>query len=136
MSKRSKSNTLTVREIALVKALVRRGKLIDQEIQAYFTRPGRTVNHARILEIRTARRHADVAAASDRELDTFLDRWPEYDLTTGLHPEDDELLVKAREAMLNAIQNYNNPRAAFRTECFIVLSVIAWTYLLHWHYKK
>lgn len=45
-------------------------------------------------------------------------------------------MVKAREAMLHAIEGYNNPRAHFRTECFIVLAVVAWTYLLHWHFGK
>lgn len=135
MAKRSKENTLTRREVALVKALVARGGLTDQAIQAYFTRPGRTINHARILEIRTVLRHADVPAASEKELKAFLERWPEHDVVTGLHSEDDELVVKAREAMLNAIQGYNNPRAVFRTECFIVLAVIAWTYLLHWHFR-
>ena len=38
--------------------------------------------------------------------------------------------------MLNAIGGYNSPRTLFRTECFIVLAIIAWTYLLHWHYGK
>lgn len=135
-TKRSKANTLTRREVALVKALIARGGLNDQEIQAYFTRPGRTINHARVLEVRTGKRHASIPAASERELNAYLGAWPEYDVATGLHPEDDELVVKAREAMLNAVQGYNNPRAFFRTECFIVLAVVAWTYLLHWHYRR
>ncbi len=46
------------------------------------------------------------------------------------------LLAKAREAMLQAVQTFNNPLVTFRTESFIVLSMIAWTYLLHAHYKK
>jgi hypothetical protein len=136
MTKRSRYNTLEPAEVALVKAMLRRGDLADQSIQAYFTRPGRTVNHARIHEIRQGKRFLAVPAASDRELEAFLARWPEHDAQTGLHPDGDELVVKAREAMLNAIQGYNNPRAVFRSECFIVLAIIAWTYLLHWHFKK
>ncbi len=46
------------------------------------------------------------------------------------------LLGKAREAMLQAVQTFNSPLVTFRTESFIVLSMIAWTYLLHAHYKK
>ncbi len=135
-SKRNRSNTLTQREVALVKAMISKGELNDQAIQSYFTRPGRTVNHARILEVRAGKRHTNVAPANDHELKTFLASWPEHDYVTGLHPEDDERVVKAREAMLNAIQSYNNPRSFFRSECFIALAIIAWTYLLHWYFKK
>ena len=37
--------------------------------------------------------------------------------------------------MLSAIQIYNNPLISFKTESFIVLSLIAWTYLLHAYYR-
>lgn len=47
-----------------------------------------------------------------------------------------ELLVKSREAALNAVQSFNNPLTTFKTETFIVLMVIAWMYLLHAYYKK
>ena len=109
MPRRVHPNALTVSEVALVKAMIQAGNRTDQEIQAYFTRPNRNINHARILEIRQSRRHSEVPAASSLELSAFLQRWPEHDHVTGLHPIDDELVVKAREAMLNAIQVYNNP---------------------------
>jgi hypothetical protein len=47
-----------------------------------------------------------------------------------------ELLAKPREAALNAAQTFNNPLTTFRTETFIVLMVIAWTYLLHAYYRR
>ena len=47
-----------------------------------------------------------------------------------------ELLSKSREAALNAVQTFNNPLTAFKAETFIVLMVIAWTYLLHAHYRQ
>ncbi|MBD1364435.1 DUF3644 domain-containing protein [Mucilaginibacter sp. ZT4R22] len=47
----------------------------------------------------------------------------------------EELLTKSREAMLNAVQTFNNPNIKFKSESFIVLSVIAWTYLLHAYYR-
>ncbi len=37
--------------------------------------------------------------------------------------------------MLAAVQIYNNPLITFKTESFIVLSMIAWTYLLHAYYR-
>lgn len=46
-----------------------------------------------------------------------------------------ELVKKSRESMFAAIQTYNNPSAQFRSESFLVLMVIAWTYLLHAYYR-
>ncbi len=46
-----------------------------------------------------------------------------------------ELLDKSKEAMLSAVQIYNNPNINFKSETFIVLLVISWTYLLHAYYK-
>ncbi len=47
-----------------------------------------------------------------------------------------ELLRKSKEAMLAAVQIFNNPNMQFKSESFIVLSIIAWTYLLHAHYHE
>jgi len=47
----------------------------------------------------------------------------------------EELLTKSREAMLCAVQIFNNPIIVFKSESFIVLSNIAWTYLLHAYYR-
>lgn len=48
----------------------------------------------------------------------------------------DELVQKSREAMLTAVQIFNNPQIDFKSELFIVTNVIAWTYLLHAYYRK
>jgi hypothetical protein len=47
-----------------------------------------------------------------------------------------ELLAKSREAVLNAVQTFNNPLTRFKTETFIVLMVIGWMYLIHAYYRK
>lgn len=47
-----------------------------------------------------------------------------------------ELLTKSREAALAAVQIFNSPLITFKSEIFIVLMNIAWTYLLHAHYRK
>ena len=47
-----------------------------------------------------------------------------------------ELLLKSREAALNAVQSFNNPLTVFKAETFIVLMNIAWTYLLHAYYRR
>ena len=46
-----------------------------------------------------------------------------------------QLVRSSREAALAAIQAYNNPLITFKTETFIVLMMIAWTYLLHAYYR-
>jgi hypothetical protein len=48
----------------------------------------------------------------------------------------EELLIKSREAMLSAVQIFNNPSIHFKSETFIVLSNIAWMYLLHAYYRE
>lgn len=47
-----------------------------------------------------------------------------------------ELVTKSREAALAAVQIFNNPQIQFKSELFIVTMNIAWTYLLHAHYRK
>ena len=46
-----------------------------------------------------------------------------------------ELVAKSREASLNAIRVFNDPQVSFKSETFIVLMTIAWTYLLHAYYR-
>jgi len=47
----------------------------------------------------------------------------------------DELLTKSKEAALSAVKIFNDPLIHFKSETFIVLMIIAWTYLLHAHYR-
>ena len=47
-----------------------------------------------------------------------------------------ELLVKSKEACLSAIQIFNNPNITFKSETYIVLMIIGWTYLLHAYYRS
>jgi hypothetical protein len=46
-----------------------------------------------------------------------------------------ELVKKSREAALASVQIYNNPTITFKSESFIVLAIISWTYLLHAYYR-
>ncbi|MEE4538887.1 MAG: DUF3644 domain-containing protein, partial [Erythrobacter sp.] len=124
-------------EIALIKAMMADGRWPnDQDILAYFTRPTRSVNHRAISEIRTGKKHAAVKAAPPDELEAFLTSWPEIDPETGLSLRGDELLIKAREAMIAAVHTFNSAGLTFRSELFIVTAVIAWTYLLHAWFKR
>ncbi len=129
-------NKLERWEVAIIKAMMAtRPRKNDQDILAYFTRPTRSVNHGRIKDIRDGKTHTAVAAATEKELADFLEAWPNVD-GNGLHLIGDELLIKSREAMLHAVQGFNNPRAFFKSEVFIVTAVIAWTYLMHAHFRR
>lgn len=46
-----------------------------------------------------------------------------------------ELVVKSRESALAAIRTFNDPQVTFKSETYIVLMIIAWTYLLHAYYR-
>lgn len=132
---RRSGNKLEKWEVSLVKAMLTKN-YVPQDIQAYFSRPTRSINHARISEIRDETKHKSVKASTEAELDRFLAAWPNIDPTTGLHHQGDELLVKAREAMIAAVHTFNSAGLYFRAELFIVTSIIAWTYLLHAYYKR
>ena len=45
------------------------------------------------------------------------------------------LLTQSQDSALAAIQVFNNPLMRFKSEAFIVMMNIAWTYLLHAHYR-
>jgi hypothetical protein len=137
MAVRKRGNTLEKWEIALIKAMVAKGDWPnDQDILAYFTRPTRSVNHRAIAEIRKNEKHAAVKAASADDLAGFLPTWPDIDPQTGLSIRGDELLIKAREAMIAAVHIFNGAGLTFRAELFIVTSVIGWTYLLHAWFRR
>lgn len=136
MPKRQRYNALERWEIAIVKAMLNRGDYNDQDILAYFTRPTRSVNHRVISEIRTEAKHKLLRPASADELDEFLATWPNVDPDTGLSLRGDELLIKAREAMIAAVHIFNGAGLTFRAELFVVTAIIAWTYLLHAWFKR
>ena len=136
MARRSRGRNFEKWEAAIVKAMLARGGYSDQDILAYFTRPTRSVNHRVISEIRTGVQFAATKTASDEDLDGFLLAWPEVDLQTGLNLHGDELLIKAREAMIAAVHTFNGAGLNFRAELFIVTAIIAWTYLLHAFFKR
>lgn len=108
----------------------------DQDILAHFTRPTRSINHRAISEIRSNSKHAKETLATPDELRDFLVTWPDVDPETGLSLRGDELLIKAREAMIAAVHTFNSAGLSFRAELFIVTAIIAWTYFLHAWFKR
>ena len=137
MAIRKRGNALEKWEIALIKAMIAKGDWPnDQDILAYFTRPTRSVNHRAIAEIRKVEKHAGVKPATTEALGEFLTTWPDVDPHTGLSIRGDELLIKSREAIIAAVHIFNSAGLTFRSELFIVTSVIGWTYLLHAWFRR
>lgn len=47
-----------------------------------------------------------------------------------------ELIKQSRESALAAVQIFNNPMITFKSESFIVLTIISWTYLMHAYFRS
>ena len=108
MPTRKRGNALEKWEVAIIKAMIGRdSKANNQDILAYFTRPSRSINHRAISEIKKELKHKAIKAASADELDEYLSTWPDVDAQTGLSARGDELLLKAREAMIAAVNTFN-----------------------------
>lgn len=131
--KKKRGKGLTPEEKKIVKALLEK-KERNQDIQALinFGRKD-TINFARITEVK---QNSKQPKASDEEVRKFKIKKESFDPKTGLNPYDDERLVRSREAMMLAVQVFNNPILHFRMEVFTVLATIAWTYLLHEYYSR
>jgi len=125
---------LTTEEKKIVKALLNK-KWRNQDIQHLLNSGGRkaTVNSARVTAVKQSK---TIEPASDIEVQDFIARKRLFDPVTGLNAIDDERLVRAREAMILAVQVFNGPGFRFKTELFAVLANIAWTYLLHEYYSR
>jgi hypothetical protein len=133
MAVRKRGGGLTAEEKRIVKALLNDGWR-NQDIQA-LVNEGRetTINSARITGVK---QDATIAPANEAVVEFFKLKKRSYDPVTGLNVFDDERLVRAREAMILAVQVFNGPAYHFKTELFAVLSNIAWTYLLHEYYQR
>ncbi len=124
--KKSKDGGLTSEEKSLVKRLLQQG-YIPQDI-VHIVNQGRkkTINIGRISELS---KNTEIAVATDEEVQRYLRIQSSYDPKTLLNPYKDCRLVRAREAMMAAVELFNNPNMCFRIEMFCVLANIAWTYL-------
>ena len=134
---------LTDREVELIKGLLAHTDLNSQEILSIFSFLERNINHREIGAIRTESkpRYADSPTASKAEIQSLLYKASKIGVEAtklGLLPSTDQksMILKAIEIMKSAILIYNNNTLVTRSETFIVLGVIAWTYALHCFYRK
>lgn len=129
----AKGASLTDNEKRIVKALTNAGWK-NQDINAWINvNRTPTVNFGRIA---TVKANPNQAAATQDEVDYFLLHRRAFDPQTGLNRYDDEKLIRAREAMILAVQIFNSPAMKFKTEVFCMLANVAWTYLMHEYYAR
>jgi len=129
---------LSDREVGLIKGLIQHKALNDQQVLAIFSFLDRNFNHREIGAIRkgTKPRYVSIAAATVGEVDALLYQYAKlaalaehlgFYATTYAAAQ----VRKAVEIFKTAVLVYNNNTLSTRSETFIVLSIIAWTYLLH-----
>ncbi len=87
-----------------------------------------TTNSGRISDLK---KDTSIQPCEDEELGRFYREKQSFDLKTGLSVYRDERLIRAREAMILAVQVFNSPTHAFKAEVFSMLTNVAWTYLCH-----
>jgi hypothetical protein len=133
MAVRKREGGLTEEEKKVVKALLAEGWR-NQDIQA-LVNSGRTatVNSARITGVKN---NPQIEPADADTISFYKKRKQSADSATGLNLYDHERLIRSREAMILAVHVFNSPSFCFKTELFVVLANIAWTYLLHEYYRQ
>ena len=132
VAKKNKNVSLTDDEKQIVKALLAKVGAIKNKALVNTGRRA-TINSGRITGVK---KNAEQELASEDEVAFFELKKRSYDPQTGLNQYDDERLIRAREAMILAVQIFNSAALKFKTEIFTVLANIAWTYLLHEHYDR
>ena len=131
---------LSDREVGLIKGLITHKKLNDQQVLAIFSFLDRNFNHREVANIRTGSKakYVGIPTATASEIDTLLYQYSKLAALAeqlGFYPTSysQAQVRKSVEIFRTAILVYNNNLLSTRTETFIVLSIIAWTYLLHAH---
>jgi len=130
--------TLADREVGLIKGLIQHRALNDQQVLAIFSFLDRNFNHREIGAIRkgTKPRYISIAAASVPEVEALLYQYSKLAALAeqlGFYATSyaEAQVRKAVEIFKTAVLVYNNNTISTRSETFIVLSIIAWTYLMH-----
>lgn len=129
---------LSDREIALIKGLITHKGFNDQQVVAIFSYLDRNINHREIGVIRKGQkpRYVTIQPAGTDEVEHLLYNYAKIAALADrlgfceMDPVSAQV-HKAVEIMKTAILIYNNNMIVTRSETFIVLAVIAWTYLLH-----
>ena len=127
-------------EIALMKGLIKHEKLNDQQVLAIFSHLSRNINSREMGWIRSGGtpRYNAITAASAEEVEGFLEQYSKLEEVAeriGIYEVSDEELsaYQALDYARSAVAIFNNNTLLARSQIFVVLMVVAWTYLAHAH---
>ena len=134
---------MSAREIGLIKGVLAYTNLNDQQVLSIFSQLHRDLNSRDIGYIRKDGKdlYKRVPACSEAEVRAFMAcserRLGETALLgIGELDQSERQVYKAIDLMKTAITIFNSGTLITRSETFIVLSIIAWTYLLHAKLRK
>lgn len=133
MKKPKSEVSLTDTEKRVIKALLAKGWRNQDILTLVNSHRVAPVNFGRISGIK---KQANQKVATNEEVDFYCIKKKSFDSKTGLNFFDDERLIRAREAMILAVQVFNSGSFNFKTETFTMLANVAWTYLMHEYYLK
>jgi len=129
-------NSISNFHVSIIKGLLKSKKFSNQEIAGLINRDRGSasldISTGRISNIKNnqIKKYSKIDAADKISTEEFLQRAKKNDLQKRSSLID-ERIVRAREAMILAVQLFNSPTIRFKTEVFSVLAIISWTYLLH-----
>lgn len=125
-------------EVALIKGLMSHEALNDQQVLSIFSHLERNINSREIGWIRknTNARYAAINPATPDEVDDFLRQYAKLEEVAeriGLYEVSNEHLsaYQALDYARSAVSIFNNNTILARSQIFVILMVVAWTYLAH-----
>ena len=128
MARKPSRTALSLLEKSVIKALLNDSWRNQDILVLINTGRTATINFGRIAGVKADK---SVQPATKQQVEAFRHKKLHFDHVTGLCPIDNERLVRAREAMILAVELFNTPRIAFKAGVFSMLACVAWTYLLH-----
>lgn len=133
MAKKSSKTALSPHEKSIIKALLNEGGRNQDILVLINTGRAASINFGRIAGVKA---NKTIQPATKYQVEAFRHKKLLFDHATGLCPIDNERLVRAREAMILAVELFNTPRIAFKAGVFSMLAYVAWTYMLHEFYDS
>ncbi len=125
-------------EVALIKGLMSHEGLNDQQVLSIFSHLERNINSREIGWIRKSAnaRYAAINSATSIEVKEFLQQCAKLEEVAeriGLYEVPNEHLsaYQALDYARSAVTIFNNNTILARSQIFVILMVVAWTYLAH-----
>lgn len=130
-------------ELGLMKGIMAHTDLNNQQILSLFSHIHRDLNSRDITFIRSGSlsKYKKVKAFTKPKVLEFLSKYNEVireveGLGIGSIDNQERMVHKSIEIIKSAIIIFNNSSIKSRSETFIVLAIIAWTYLVHARFRR